>query len=139
VVGSNPAKEGTLKDKILFQVAKLAAEAPEGVTIEWQGRQLASGPLQIQLDEEAGASGGSLDYAGREAVAEFRVKMSFPELAREFEELGADAEFSKPFRATIQSMGPILDDHSFALSGTARIEPHTLLDSRTHACVLPGT
>lgn len=128
-----------MKDKILFQVAKLAAEAPEGVAIEWQGRHLASGPLKIELDEEAGPSQGSLDYGAAEAKAEFRVKMSFPELAREFSELGVDAEFSKPFRATIESLGPILEDHSFALSGTARIEPHPLVDGRAHACVLPGT
>ncbi len=93
----------------------------------------------MALDPDGEPSHGLLDYPKRLACAEFRVLMHFPELARTLEELGADAEFSKPLRAVIRSQGPILDDHSFALSGAATVAEHALFDDHARGSVLPGT
>jgi hypothetical protein len=107
--------------------------------VEWQGREFSSGPLVMTLDSEAGPSLGSLDYSERRAQVEFRVKMAFPEFARTLEDLGAAIDFSQPLRAVIHSEGPILEDHSFALSGAASVAEHALFDDHAEGSVLPGT
>ncbi|HYZ87571.1 MAG TPA: hypothetical protein VE621_24360 [Bryobacteraceae bacterium] len=128
-----------MKNQVAFRVVDLAAAVGDGIPIEWQGREFASGPLIMALDPDNEPSSGLLDYPERRACAEFRVLMHFPELARTLEELGADAEFSKPLRVVIRSQGPILDDHSFSLSGTATVAEHALFDNHARGCVLPGT
>ena len=128
-----------MKNQIAFRVADLAAAVSDGIPIEWQGREFASGRLIMALDPDSEPSYGLLDYPERRACVEFRVLMHFPELARTLEELGADAEFSKPLRVLIRSQGPILDDHSFAFSGMATVAEHALFDNHASGGVLPGT
>ncbi len=126
-------------DSVTFQVSKLAANVPEGVSIEWQGSEFNSGPLTIELDEDGRRSVGMLDYSRRRAQAEFHVRLGFPELASELESLGVDPELTQPVRAVLHSEGEILGDHGFAFSGPCELAPHEILSSaETVASVLPG-
>ena len=128
-------------DCIAFQVVALAASIPEGVPMEWQGRELASGPLTIELDESSQGEGnrGLLNYAQRRAQADFRVRIAFPELASTLEGLGVDSTFTQPVQAVLHSEGEILEDHGFALSGRCELRPHELFTpDETEAAVLPG-
>lgn len=129
------------QDLLRFHVSAFAACVPEGLTLEWRGREFASGPLILELDREAdpGSSHGVLDYDRRRASAEFHVQVTFPRFAGELEELGVDAGLTRPVRAILRSEGAILDDHSFVLSGTCDLQPHALLPrEKTIAAVLPG-
>lgn len=129
------------QDQVTFRITELAATVPDGVPIEWQGREFTSGPLEIELDHSpaAEANQGVLDYAGRRARAEFHVRLKFPEFAAELEALGVDPALSQPVRAVLRSEGEILEDHSFALSGRCELRPHELLPAhQTRAAVLPG-
>lgn len=121
-----------------IQVTQLAATVPEGVPIEWQGRVFSSGPLNVSLDEGA-CSEGVLDYEARQAKAEFRVKLEFPEFADLLESLGVDRSMASPVYAVLRSQGDILNDHGFALSGTCDLGAHPLFPREcTTAGVLPG-
>ena len=123
--------------QVRIHVTDLFAEVPAGVPIEWQGRRMNSGPLRIELDEP---SSGVLDYDRQEAKIEFHVRVRFPELADLLASMGVSSELAQPVRAVLRSEGKILDDHSFALSGTSELRPHAMLvDEETTACVLPGT
>jgi hypothetical protein len=139
VVIAASIRGGPLRDQVSFQVANLDAVVAGGIPVEWQGREFASGPLRMTLDSEAGSSLGSLDYSERRARVEFRVTMAFPEFAQTLADLGAASEFSQPLRAVIRSEGPILEDHSFALSGSASVAEHALFDGHAQGTVLPGT
>jgi hypothetical protein len=129
------------QDVFRFRVSNLAATVPEGLMIRWRGREFASGPLSIELDHDGdrGGSHGVLDYGRRRAKAEFRVQLRFPQFAELLEQLGVDAELTRPVRAVLRSEGEILDDHSFVLSGSCDVHPHGLLPrEKTAATVLPG-
>jgi hypothetical protein len=129
------------RDLMQFHVSNLAASVPEGLTLQWRGREFASGPLAVELDQDAdpGRSRGVLDYDRRRACAEFHVQVTFPQFAAMLEELGVDAELTRPVRGVLRSEGAILDDHSFVLSGACDIHPHALLPrEKTAATVLPG-
>lgn len=124
-----------------FHVSNLTATVPEGLRIHWQGREFASGPLTVELDQDGdhGSSHGVLDYGCRRAQAEFHVQLMFPQFAEELDGLGVDVELTRPVRAVLRSEGAILDDHSFVLSGACAIHPHALLPrGETAATVLPG-
>jgi hypothetical protein len=127
--------------RIDFTITHLKAHVDEGVTIEWQGRELASGPLNIELDQAANyGNNGELDYGKRRAHADFRVLLSFPDFANLLESLGADPSLTQPVHAAICSDGRILNNHSFKLSGRCELADHALLNSEeTKAFVLPGT
>ncbi len=128
--------------QIRIQVTGLFAEVPEGVPISWQGTMMNSGPLLIELDGASPEEGniGVLDYDQQEAKVEFHVRVRFPELADLLQSMGASTELAQPVRAVLRSEGKILEDHSFALSGTSELRPHSILvDEGTAACVLPGT
>jgi hypothetical protein len=115
---------------------------PNGVPVEWQGQQLHSGPLRIELDDSAPpqASGGVLDYACNHAEAEFHVVLKFPDFADALAGLGIDPELVRPVRAVLRSAGAILDDHGFALGGRCELASHDLFPKEeTGASVLPGT
>lgn len=130
------------QDLVAFQITKLAAAVPEGLPIEWQGRELSSGPLTIELDENTSGRGnqGVLDYSRRRAQAEFHVRLQFLELASSLEDLGVNIALTHPVRAVLRSEGEILEDHSFFLSGRCELQPHALLTpENTMASVLPGT
>jgi len=125
-------------ERVPFQVTHLTASVPQGVPIEWQGRNFSSGPLNMTLDEGS-CSQGVLDYDNRQAEAEFRVKMEFPEFADLLESLGVDRSLAAPVHAVLRSQGNILDDHGFALSGSCDLSEHPLFArSCTSAGVLPG-
>lgn len=128
-------------DVVRFRVADLTARVPEGVPVRWQGRELSTGPLCIELDATEGTpqSHGVLDYSTDRAAAEFHVQVSFPELAELLNSSGVDPELTKPVRAVIRSEGDILEDHSFALSGDCQMSEHDLFPPQeTAAAVLPG-
>jgi hypothetical protein len=126
------------RECVPFQVTQLTASVPQGVPIEWQGRNFSSGPLNVTLDE-GGCSQGVLNYETRKAEAEFRVKLDFPEFADLLEGLGFDRFLASPVYAVLRSQGDILDDHGFALSGSCDLNAHPLFarDSLS-ASVLPG-
>lgn len=125
-------------ESVPFQVTHLAASVPQGVPIAWQGRNFSSGPLTVSLDE-GDRSQGVLDYENRQAHAEFRIKMEFPEFADLLEGLGVDRSLASPVYAVLRSQGDILDDHGFALSGSCDLSAHALFPSEcTSAGVLPG-
>ncbi len=129
------------QDVVTFQITKLAASVPEGVPVEWQGKEFNSGPLTIELDENAQELGnqGVLDYSQRRARAEYNVRLRFPEFAGMLESLGVDPELTQPVRAVLRSEGEILDDHSFVLSGHCELRPHGMFPSdETAVSVLPG-
>jgi hypothetical protein len=136
---ANAHAGGPMQSEVQFCIAQLDAVAPDGLPVHWQGRTFHSGPVIMTADPDTGAGSGILDYTKREATAEFRVLLTFPELAETLEDLGAAAEFCKPMRAVIRSQGPILDDHSFELRGEAELAPHPFVDEQVRGCVLPGT
>jgi hypothetical protein len=126
--------------RIDFTITHLKAHVAEGIIVQWQGRELASGPLNIELDENANSgNNGELDYETPRAHADFRVLLTFPDLANFLETLGVDPSLTQPVQAAIFSEGPILSDHSFRLSGRCKLADHALLNSEeTRAFVLPG-
>jgi hypothetical protein len=133
-------EDGMNNDRVAFRITKLAASIAEGVPLEWQGKELASGPLTIELDEDAQGNHGVLDYARGRAEADFRIRLEFPDLRSGLEDLGVDPALTAPVRATIRSKGKILEDHSFFLSGRCELQPHELVNpTDTAATVLPGT
>jgi len=126
------------KQRIDFRVSRLSATVPEGVPVRWQGKELRSGPLSIELDE-TGESRGRIDYADRRATGEFHVRLTFPELADVLEDAGVDPELTRPVRAVLRSAGDVLPDHSFALAGVCQLLPHELFpQDESTASVLPG-
>jgi len=126
-------------ERMSFRVTALSALVPDGLSIEWMGQELQSGPLRIELQEGAGAaeSRGELDYARRHARAEFHVQVHMPELADLLQSVGVDPRLTEPVHAVVRSEGKILDDDSFNLVGACRIEPHELLHG-AQAYMLPG-
>ena len=127
------------RKRIPFRVTALRASVPDGVPIEWQGKELPSGPLTVELQEGSGVkeSRGELDYVRRRACAEFHVRVNMPELAELLQTLGVDPSLTRPVDAVVRSEGKILDDHSFNLVGVGEIEPHALLNG-VQAGMLPG-
>jgi hypothetical protein len=129
------------QDTLTFRITRLDASVPEGLPVEWQGTELASGPLRIELDHDSEKDGnqGWLDYSKRRAYAEFHVTLKFPDFAGILEGLGIDPALTQPVRAVLRSEGEILQDHGFALSGRCQLEPHALFPpDTTCASVLPG-
>ncbi|MHC4955400.1 MAG: hypothetical protein ACYTGZ_16225 [Planctomycetota bacterium] len=127
-------------DQLEFKVTDLEARVPEGVPLQWQGRELDSGPLRIELAPGAEAdSRGVMDYERGRAAVEFHVLLSFPELADELRGLGVDENLVRPVRAVLRSEGAIRDDHRLALSGRCTLHPHELFPKEeSSARVLDG-
>ena len=121
-------------------MTELAARVPEGVPLQWQGADLESGPLRIDLAPDGVAqSRGTFDYEEGRAQVEFHVLLSFPELADDLRGLGVDEDLLRPVRAVIRSEGRIRDDHRLALSGHAELEPHDLFPAgESAASILDG-
>jgi hypothetical protein len=124
---------------VSFTVTHLHAEAGSGVPVTWQGRELPSGPLLVDLADSA-RSGGWLDHSQRRATAVLHVRLRFPELADLLNDLGVHPSFTEPVQATIRSTGGIMDDGGLALSGDVELAPHRLVSSEDGASgrVLPG-
>jgi hypothetical protein len=125
-------------NQIPFHITTLSARVPEGIPVQWQGRELQSGPLQISLDATE-ESKGLLDYEKSQVRATIRVTVSFPELADLLSDLGVEPRLTKPIHAHLRSTGEIREDHSLMLSGECDLEQHELFPSpETHAALLPG-
>jgi len=126
-------------NRILFRVAALNATVPEGIPIHWMGKEIASGPLTIELDDDPTGeeSRGELDYVQRRAQAEFHVRIQMSELTDLLSALGVDPQLTRPVRAVVRSEGQILDDHSFALTGPCEVQAHEVFGG-TEATMLPG-
>ena len=128
--------------RIHFTVTALEASVPEGIPLTWQGREIDSGPLVIELQRGLDGEGnrGTLDYLCRRARAEFRVRLSFPELEEALLDLGVDPSLTIPIHAVLRSEGEILENHGFRLSGRCELAPHALFpQDECAASVLPGT
>jgi len=126
------------QQRVVFQVTEMAAGVPDGVPVQWQGREIPSGPLTIELEPDAGNQ-GLLDYGRRRAEATFHVRLAFPELAGMLNGLGVDPALTEPVRAVLRSEGEILEDHGFALSGRCELGPHEMFSGTSAgARVLPG-
>jgi hypothetical protein len=141
-VYNRQTSEETMQPSLVeFRITNLEACVTEDLVIEWEGQELKSGPLRIQLDEPAAAtSQGFLDYDSRHAHADFHVLLTFPELADVLETAGVDPALTRPLHAVIHAEGEILNDHSFKLSGPCTIADHALLNpAETSASVSPGT
>src|SRR5262245_5870581 len=117
-------------ERMPFRITALHASVPDGVPIEWMGKELSSGPLLIELREGPGVdeSRGQLDYACQQAHAEFHVRVEMPKLMDLLQTLGVDPSLTEPVNAVVRSEGKILDDHSFNLVGACWMEPHKLFD-----------
>jgi hypothetical protein len=126
---------------VKFRITNLLARVRESISLEWQGKEFDSGPLIIELDENASVTDnrGTLDYFRSEARAEFQVQLRFPDFVATLEDVGLDPEFARPVRALIHAQGKILPDHSFALSGPCDLASHALfIPEETKAYVLRG-
>jgi hypothetical protein len=108
-------------------VINLDVTVAEGVTIKWQGREIDSGPLRIELGEPGSA--GLIDYEAGTVDVEFRVKIMFPELSEILEDMGAEPEIYAPVDGVIRSQGAVFaDDHSLRLEGIGQVNEHRLFD-----------
>lgn len=128
-------------DFLRVRITNLAAYVPEGVPVEWQGREFTSGPLMIELNDEQSEHGnqGCLNYTEGRAYAEFNVLFKFPEFAGILQSLGVDSTLTEPVRAVLRSEGEILDDHSFEFTGRCELRPHALFSPEdARGVVLPG-
>jgi hypothetical protein len=110
-----------------FDVTDFDVTVAEGVKIKWQGREVDSGPISIKLGEPG--SHGVIDYETGKVNVEFRVRLSFPELAEILDDMGADPSLTKPIDTVIRSEGALMgDDHSLRLWGKGQVKPNRLLD-----------
>lgn len=119
-------------ERIAFRVTALSATIPEGILLEWRGREVPSGPLTIELDEDPEREGnlGVLDYSSNRARADFRVRILPPEpLADLLQELGVTSSLICPVQAVVHSEGEILDDQSLLMSGPCEVSPHGLFET----------
>ncbi len=110
-----------------FDVTDLSVSVEEGVTINWQGREIDTGPLTIKLG--APGSSGVIDYETGIVKVEFRIQLSFPALDELFnilEDMGAERGVTAPFGGVIRSRGAVFEDHSLRLSGQGELEEHRL-------------
>jgi len=109
-----------------FKVTGLDVMVREGVMLKWQGREIDSGPLTIELG--APGSGGVINYMNATVNVEFRVRIVFHELSEILSDMGADPELTAPVEAVIRSQGSVFDDHSLRLAGIAELGAHKLFN-----------
>src|SRR2546426_12223176 len=113
---------------VLFGITKMNATIPEGIDFVWNGRAINSGPLQVQLDNQARAEGdnrGELDYGTNVARARFNVRIDLSGVAK----LLARAARCEPIEripAALHSEGGISEAHNFGLSGPGAYQPEPL-------------
>ena len=54
-----------MRTRVPIDITKMDATIPEGIDLVWNGRTINSGPLHVQLDDQAHGEGdnrGELDY-----------------------------------------------------------------------------
>jgi hypothetical protein len=124
-----------------FGITKMDATIPEGIHFVWNGCTINSGPLRVQLDDQARAEGdnrGELDYETNIARARFNVRIDLSGVAKLLAR-AAYCEPIEPIRAVLHSEGVIAEDHNFGLSGPMEVQPHPLFGAEgVSAAVLPG-
>jgi len=124
-----------------FGITKMDATIPEGIDFVWNGCTINSGPLRVQLDDQARAEGdnrGELDYETNMARARFNVRIDLSGVAKLLAR-AAQCKPIEPIRAVLHSKGIITQDHNFGLSGPMKVQPHPLFGSEgVLAAVLPG-
>ena len=130
-----------MQTTVPFGITKMDATIPEGIDFVWNGRAINSGPLQVQLDNQARAEGdnrGELDYGTNVARARFNVRIDLSGVAKLLAR-AARCEPIEPIRAVLHSEGVITKDHNFGLSGPMEVQPHPLFGTEgVSAAVLPG-
>src|SRR5215207_4926314 len=102
-----------MKGLLHFDVTDLNVTVEEGVKLTWQGKEIDSGRLTINLGEPG--SKGVIDYEKNMVNVEFRVRIASPALDELFdilEDMGADRGVTAPFDAVIRSQGSVFEDHS---------------------------
>ena len=112
-----------------FDVTNLDVTVEEGVKITWQGKEIDSGRLTINLGKPG--SKGVIDYGKGTVDVEFRVRIASPALDDLFdilEDMGADRGVTAPFDAVIRSKGSVFEDHSLRLAGKGEIAEHRLFN-----------
>ena len=130
-----------MRATVPFGITKMEATIPEGIDLVWNGCRINSGPLDVQLDDQARADGdnrGELDYENNFARARFNLKVDLSGAVK----LLAQAEHGEPIgpvRAVLHSEGVVTEDHNFGLSGPMEFQPHPLFGTEgISASVLPG-
>jgi hypothetical protein len=123
-----------------FDITRMDAAIPEGIDFVWNGCTVNSGPLLLQLDDQACAEGdncGELDYETNMAYARFNVRIDFSNIAKLAG--GMDRDLTQPIRAVLPSEGPVTEDHNFGLSGPLEFHPHPLFGAEgLTGAILPG-
>jgi len=113
--------------RLRVDVTGFDVKVVEGFQIKWQGRPVDTGPVTVELGEPG--SYGIIDYETGIVDVEFRVQISFPELAEILDDLGAEPGISAPAPAIIRSQGSVFeDDHSLRLAGKGQFLEHRLFD-----------
>ena len=118
-----------MEGRLHFDVTNLDVTVEEGVKITWQGKEIDSGRLTINLGEPG--SKGVIDYGKGTVDVEFRVRIASPALDDLFdilEDMGADRGVTAPFDAVIRSKGSVFEDHSLRLAGKGEIAEHRLFN-----------
>ncbi|HEV7673718.1 MAG TPA: hypothetical protein VGQ12_04225 [Candidatus Angelobacter sp.] len=112
---------------LYFDVIDLDVSVEEGVKLNWQGREIDTGPLAIRLG--APGSSGVIDYEAGTVKVEFRIQLSFPALDELFDilkDMGAERGVTAAFGGVIRSQGAVFEDHSLRLSGQGELAEHRL-------------
>ncbi len=130
-----------MQGTVPFRITKMDATIPEGIDFLWNGCTNNSGPLQVQLDDQACGEGdnrGELDYQTNVARARFNVRIDLSGVTKLLARV-AHGEPIEPIRAVLHSEGVITEDHNFGLSGPMEVQPHPLFGAEgVLAAVLPG-
>jgi hypothetical protein len=130
-----------MRATVPFGIAKMDATIPEGIDLVWNGCTINSGPLHVQLDDQAHAEGdnrGELDYETNMARARFNLKIDLSGLVKLLAR-AAHCESIEPIRAVLYSEGVVTEDHNFGLSGPMEFQPHPLFAPEgISALILPG-
>jgi hypothetical protein len=130
-----------MQGTVPFGITRMNATIPEGIDLVWNGCTINSGPLQVDLDDEANSEGdnrGELDYERNVARARFNVRIDLSGITKLLAR-AAYCEPHKPIRAVLHSEGVITEDHNFGLSGPMEFHPHPLFGAEgVSAAVLPG-
>ena len=130
-----------MRARVPFGITEMDATIPEGIDLVWNGCTISSGPLRVQLDDEAHAESdnrGELDYETNFARARFNLKIDLSGISKVLAQAG-HCEPIEPVRAVLHSEGVVTEDHNFGLSGPMEFQPHPLFGAEgISATVLPG-
>jgi hypothetical protein len=126
---------------VSFDITRMDAAIPEGIDFVWNGCTVNSGPLLLQLDDQACAEGdnrGELDYETNMAHARFNVRIDLSNITTLLAG-DLDPDLIQPIRAVLHSEGLVSEDHNFGLSGPLEFHPHPLFGAEgLSGAILPG-